>query len=165
MKDIIFVLQQMQERVTSSNSLSTDLQDVFGRQILALQDQRDELQQQLEQQKQERSSYMDILEEKSTLEENLRVEREKLSEKLRQKEVLERELNRERAALQEQLFKQGKLNEVIRQKDTFEKELIRQKNDMEVHSFTCSSFIFVVGIVVLFLNVVNIFAIVFYCYL
>lgn len=97
-----------------------------------MQDQRDELQRQLEQQKHDRSSYMDILEEKSTLEENLRVEREKLSEKLRQKEVLERELNRERAALQEQLFKQAKLNEVIKQKDTFEKELIRQKHEMEV---------------------------------
>lgn len=48
------------------------MQDAFGRQLLVLQSQRDSLLQQLEQQKKDRSSYVDVLEEKNALEDSLR---------------------------------------------------------------------------------------------
>ena len=108
---------------------------------MVLQGQRDSLLDQKEQQKRERSNYVEVLEEKNALEENLRLERERLSEKLRQKDILERELNRERATWQAQLIKQAKLNEVIRQKDQFEKELIRQRDEMSVSTFDMRNFV------------------------
>jgi len=52
--------------------VSDEVQDVFGRQLLVLQTQRDSLLHQLEQQKKDRSSYVDMLEEKNALEDSLR---------------------------------------------------------------------------------------------
>lgn len=52
--------------------MSDDVQDAFGRQLLVLQNQRDSLLQQLEQQKKDGTSYVDILEEKNALEDSLR---------------------------------------------------------------------------------------------
>ena len=131
------LFQELQEQISTSDSVSSDVQDVFGRQLLVLQGQRDCLLEQLEQQKADRSSFVDVLEEKNALEDNLRREREHLAEKLRQKEVLERELNRERAQLQEQLIKQAKLNEIVKQKDLFERELVREKSELQVRRPEC----------------------------
>lgn len=68
-----FVLsQELRERISTSDSVSDDVQDAFGRQLLVLQNQRDSLLQQLEQQKKDGTSYVDILEEKNALEDSLR---------------------------------------------------------------------------------------------
>ena len=69
----VFVLsQELRERISTSDSVSDDVQDAFGRQLLVLQNQRDSLLQQLEQQKKDGTSYVDILEEKNALEDSLR---------------------------------------------------------------------------------------------
>lgn len=62
----------MRDRISTSDSVSDDVQDAFGRQLLVLQSQRDSLLQQLEQQKKDRNSYVDVLEEKNALEDSLR---------------------------------------------------------------------------------------------
>ena len=64
--------QELRERISTSDSVSDDVQDAFGRQLLVLQNQRDSLLQQLEQQKKDGTSYVDILEEKNALEDSLR---------------------------------------------------------------------------------------------
>ena len=117
-----------------SELVSTDIQQVFAQQLLVLEKQRDSLLNELDEQKKERSSFVDILEEKHALEENLRSEKEQLADKLRQKDVLERQLDDERAALQEQLIRQARLNEIIREKDILEQELTEQKDRLQVNS-------------------------------
>lgn len=64
--------QELRDRISTSDSVSDDVQDAFGRQLLVLQSQRDSLLQQLEQQKKDRNSYVDVLEEKNALEDSLR---------------------------------------------------------------------------------------------
>lgn len=115
-----------------SELVSSDIQQVFAQQLLVLEKQRDSLLNQLDEEQKERSSFVDILEEKHALEENLRSEKEELADKLRQKGVLERQLDDERAALQEQLIRQARLNEIIREKDVLEQELTEQKNKLQV---------------------------------
>ena len=123
----------MQDQLSTSDLVSADIQQVFGRQLLVLQQQRDSLLGELEEQKKERCSFVDIIEEKHALEENLRSGKEQLADKLRQKELLESQLEHERATLQEQLIRQARLNEIIREKDVLEEELIEQKNRLQVH--------------------------------
>ena len=115
-----------------SELVSSDIQQVFAQQLLVLEKQRDSLLNQLDEEQKERSSFVDILEEKHALEENLRSEKELLADKLRQKDVLEKQLEDERAALQEQLVRQARLNEIIREKDLLEQELTEQKNRLQV---------------------------------
>ena len=115
-----------------SEIVSTDLQQEFTQQLIVLEKQRDSLLNKLNEQQKERSTFVDILEEKHSLEENLRSEKEQLADKLRQKEVLEKQLDDERAALQEQLIRQARLNEIIREKDVLEQELTEQKNQLQV---------------------------------
>ena len=67
-----FSAQELRDRISTSDSVSDEVQDVFGRQLLVLQTQRDSLLHQLEQQKKDRSSYVDMLEEKNALEDSLR---------------------------------------------------------------------------------------------
>ena len=129
----IFVPQDLQDQLSTSDLVSADIQQVFGRQLLVLQQQRDSLLGELEEQKKERCSFVDIIEEKHALEENLRSGKEQLADKLRQKEMLESQLEHERATLQEQLIRQARLNEIIREKDVLEEELIEQKNRLQVH--------------------------------
>lgn len=64
--------QDLRDRISTSDSVSDDVQDAFGRQLLVLQSHRDSLLQQLEQQKKDRTSYVDVLEEKNALEDSLR---------------------------------------------------------------------------------------------
>jgi hypothetical protein len=116
-----------------SELVSSDIQQVFAQHLLVLEKQRDSLLNQLDEEQKERSSFVDILEEKHALEENLRSEKELLADKLRQKDVLEKQLDDERAALQEQLVRQARLNEIIREKDVLEQELTEQKNRLQVH--------------------------------
>ena len=116
-----------------SELVSSDIQQVFAQQLLVLEKQRDSLLNQLDEEQKERSSFVDILEEKHALEENLRSEKELLADKLRQKDVLEKQLEDERAALQEQLVRQARLNEIIREKDLLEQELTEQKNRLQVN--------------------------------
>ena len=66
------LMQDLRDRISTSDSVSDDVQDVFGRQLLVLQSQRDSLMQQLDQQKKDRSSFVDVLEEKNALEDSLR---------------------------------------------------------------------------------------------
>lgn len=70
--DFVFSVQELHERISTSDSVSDEVQDVFGRQLLVLQTQRDSLLHQLEQQKKDRTSYVDMLEEKNALEDSLR---------------------------------------------------------------------------------------------
>ena len=69
---VFFSAQELRDRISTSDSVSDEVQDVFGRQLLVLQTQRDSLLHQLEQQKKDRSSYVDMLEEKNALEDSLR---------------------------------------------------------------------------------------------
>ena len=68
----ILATQELRDRISTSDSVSDDVQDAFGRQLLVLQSQRDSLLQQLEQQKKDRNSFVDVLEEKNALEDSLR---------------------------------------------------------------------------------------------
>lgn len=69
----VFVsVQDLRDRISTSDSVSDEVQDAFGRQLLVLQSQRDSLLQQLDQQKKDRNSFVDVLEEKNALEDSLR---------------------------------------------------------------------------------------------
>ncbi|XP_019613465.1 PREDICTED: chromatin assembly factor 1 subunit p90-like [Branchiostoma belcheri] len=115
----------------TSDSVSAEVQQVFGRQLSALQAQRDELLRQLETQRQQQTSFSDILLEKNALEENLQKEKELLRTKLQEKDDLERGLQEERKRLEQQVQEQRRLEAVLEEKNKLEQELAKQKRELE----------------------------------
>lgn len=124
--------QELQQKLSTGDHVSSEIQETFGRQLAALHRQRDALIEQLEQQKQEHQGYAKVVQEKATLEERLRDEKEILTEKLRQKETLEMELAAERSALNEKLIELEKLKEMLNGKERAAHELEEQRDELKV---------------------------------
>ena len=118
--------------MSTSDLVTNEIQDAFGRQLAALHQQRNSLMKQLEQHKQEHQGYAKVVQEKADLEENLRNEKQILAEKLRQKEMLEKELDAEKTTLREKLAELDKLRGRLCEKEKHEEELIEERNSLQV---------------------------------
>ncbi len=118
--------------MSTSDVVTVEIQEAFGRQLAALHRQRDVLLDQLEQHKSEHQGFAKIVQEKAVLEDRLREERVALSEKLKQKEALEMELAAERAVLHEKIIELEKLRENLNGKEKLASELSDQRDDLRV---------------------------------
>ena len=125
-------MQELHEKLSTSDLVTNEIQEAFGRQLAALHRQRDALIEQLEQHRKDHQGYARVVQEKATLEDRLREEKKLLSEKLSQKEALEMELAAEREALNEKLIELEKLREMLNGKEKLTDELTKQRDELKV---------------------------------
>ncbi|CAN0125420.1 unnamed protein product [Bubo scandiacus] len=97
------LVKDVQEQKTASDSVTSEVQSLFGRQLAALQSQRDQMQSQLDSQKAKNQTIAELLGQKAVSEETLLKEQELLKAEINDKEQLLALLLKEKAALGERL--------------------------------------------------------------
>ncbi|XP_071603034.1 pericentrin isoform X3 [Heliangelus exortis] len=97
------LVKEVQEQKTASDSVTSEVQSLFGRQLAALQTQRDQMQNQLEAQKAKNQTVAELLGQKTVSEEKLLKEQELLKAEINNKEQNLALLLKEKTALGERL--------------------------------------------------------------
>ncbi|XP_025903586.1 pericentrin isoform X2 [Nothoprocta perdicaria] len=97
------LVKEVQEQKTASDSVTSEVQSLFGRQLAALQSQRDQMQTQLDAQKAKNQTIAELLGQKSLLEETLLKEQESLKTEINNKEQHLKILLKEKTTLEERL--------------------------------------------------------------
>ncbi|XP_064925456.1 pericentrin isoform X12 [Columba livia] len=97
------LVKDVQEQKTASDSVTSEVQCLFGRQLAALQSQRDQMQSQLDAQKAKNQTIAELLGQKTVSEETLVKERELLKAEINNKEQNLELLLKEKTALGERL--------------------------------------------------------------
>ncbi|XP_061204108.1 pericentrin isoform X2 [Neopsephotus bourkii] len=97
------LVKDVQEQKTASDSVTSEVQSLFGRQLAALQSQRDQMQSQLDAQKNKNQTIAELLGQKTVSEETLLKEQELLKAEINNKEQNLALLLEEKTALGERL--------------------------------------------------------------
>ncbi|XP_061314425.1 pericentrin isoform X3 [Pezoporus flaviventris] len=97
------LVKDVQEQKTASDSVTSEVQSLFGRQLAALQSQRDQMQSQLDAQKNKNQTIAELLGQKTVSEETLLKEQELLKAEIHNKEQNLALLLEEKATLGERL--------------------------------------------------------------
>ncbi|KAM4668562.1 pericentrin isoform 5-T5 [Amazona ochrocephala] len=97
------LVKDVQEQKTASDSVTSEVQSLFGRQLAALQSQRDQMQNQLDAQKSKNQTIAELLGQKTVSEETLLKEQELLKAEIDNKEQNLALLLEEKTALGERL--------------------------------------------------------------
>ncbi|XP_054685656.1 pericentrin isoform X5 [Grus americana] len=97
------LVKDVQEQKTASDSVTSEVQSLFGRQLAALQSQRDQMQSQLDAQKAKNQAIAELLGQKTVSEETLLKEQELLKAEINNKEQNLALLQKEKTALGERL--------------------------------------------------------------
>ncbi|KAM6200754.1 pericentrin isoform 2-T2 [Sarcoramphus papa] len=97
------LVKDVQEQKTASDSVTSEVQSLFGRQLAALQSQRDQMQSQLDAQKAKNQTIAELLGQKTVSEETLLKEQELLKAEINNKEQNLALLLKEKTALGERL--------------------------------------------------------------
>uniref|UniRef100_A0A674IY59 Pericentrin n=1 Tax=Terrapene triunguis TaxID=2587831 RepID=A0A674IY59_9SAUR len=97
------LVKEVQEQKTASDSVTSEVQSLFGRQLAALQSQRDQMQVQLDAQKAKNQTMAELLGQKTIVEETLLKEQEALKAEINNKEQSLTLTLRENVTLQERL--------------------------------------------------------------
>lgn len=97
------LMRDVQEQKTASDSVTSEVQSLFGRQLAALQSQRDQMQSQLSAQKAKNQRIAELFSQKSISEETLLKEQELLKAEISNKEQNLACLLKEKTALRERL--------------------------------------------------------------
>ncbi|XP_017693575.1 PREDICTED: pericentrin isoform X6 [Lepidothrix coronata] len=97
------LVKDVQEQKTASDSVTSEVQSLFGRQLAALQSQRDQMQSQLDAQKAKNQRIAELLGQKTVSEETLLKEQELLKAEINNKEQNLALLLKEKTALGERL--------------------------------------------------------------
>ncbi|KAM6332759.1 pericentrin isoform 4-T4 [Podargus strigoides] len=97
------LVKDIQEQKTASDSITSGVQSLFGRQLTALQSQRDQMQSQLDAQKAKNQTTAELLGQKTVSEETLLKEQELLKAEINNKEQHLAFLLKEKTALGERL--------------------------------------------------------------
>ncbi|XP_040461095.1 pericentrin isoform X12 [Falco naumanni] len=97
------LVKDVQEQKTASDSVTSEVQSLFGRQLAALQSQRDQMQSQLDAQKAKNQTIAELLGQKTISEETLLKEQELLKAEINNKEQNLALLLKEKTALEERL--------------------------------------------------------------
>ncbi|XP_051479716.1 pericentrin isoform X3 [Apus apus] len=97
------LVKEVQEQKTASDSVTSEVQSLFGRQLAVLQSQRDQMQSQLDAQRAKNQTIAELLGQKTVSEETLLKEQELLKAEINNKEENLALLLKEKAALGERL--------------------------------------------------------------
>ena len=123
--------RELSQTISTSDSVSSEVQEVFGRQLSELQTERNELVKALAVHRESDKKLSEVLGEKEVLEETLRREKQLLAQKLHEKELIEIELLQEKSALEKISCEQQRLEERLQEKDEHEQKLMKQKRHLE----------------------------------
>ncbi|XP_078259877.1 pericentrin isoform X3 [Rhinoraja longicauda] len=93
------LVKEVQEQKLAADSVNSEVQSLFGRQLTALQNQRDQLQNQLDVQKNKNQTISEFLGQKTMREDSLCKELEEIETKLREKEECVKQLTDEKMKL------------------------------------------------------------------
>ncbi|XP_078084957.1 pericentrin isoform X4 [Mustelus asterias] len=98
------LVKGVQEQKLAADSVTSEVQALFGRQLAALQSQRDQLQDQLEAQKAKSQTMSEVLGQKTMQDSSLRKELEELKSVLRESEECVNQLTEEKIKLESKLL-------------------------------------------------------------
>ncbi|XP_019409454.1 PREDICTED: pericentrin isoform X1 [Crocodylus porosus] len=98
------LVKEVQEQKTASDSVTSEVQSLFGRQLAVLQHQRDQMQTQLDAQKAKNQTIAELLGQKAITEETLLKEQDTLKTEISHKEQSLTDLLKEKTILEERLF-------------------------------------------------------------
>ncbi|XP_067844241.1 pericentrin isoform X2 [Heptranchias perlo] len=98
------LVKEVQEQKLAADSVTSEVQALFGRQLAALQSQRDQLQAQLDAQKAKSQTMSELLGQKTMQEDSLRKELEELKSVLRENEECVNELTEEKIKLESKVL-------------------------------------------------------------
>ncbi|XP_060087522.1 pericentrin [Heteronotia binoei] len=101
------LVKDVQEQKTASDSVTSEVQSLFGRQLTVLQRQRDQMQTQIDSQTARNKTLLELLGQKAVLEKFLLKEQEDLKSEISIKEQSLSSLLREKSTLEEKLFAIG----------------------------------------------------------
>nr|XP_056712831.1 pericentrin [Euleptes europaea] len=101
------LVKDVQEQKTASDSVTSEVQSLFGRQLTVLQRQRDQMQAQIDTQMARNKTLFELLGQKAILEKFLLKEQEDLKSEISIKEQSLSSLLKEKSALEEKLFAVG----------------------------------------------------------
>ena len=135
MRDQEHLVLCLKEELNRDDASFKDWQNTFGRQLLLLQRQREQLLQQIENGHSKQNQLASLLGEKTVMEETLRREKEILLEKLVQFEDLQQQLTRRGIHFEHFLGEQRRLEQLLLLKDENEKQLMRQKRLLQEELF------------------------------
>ena len=123
---------QLKDQLGTDPDDFLETNNLFGKQVMMLQKQRDELLENIREKDSENRRLSNTIGDMSVLEENLRREKDLLKVKLKEKEDVEIELSQRKLELERSLQIQQKLEDVIYHKNEIEKELMKQKRLLEL---------------------------------
>ncbi|XP_067892307.1 pericentrin isoform X2 [Heterodontus francisci] len=98
------LVKGVQEQKLAADSVTSEVQALFGRQLAALQSQRDQLQDQLDAQKAKSQTMSEVLGQRTMQEESLRKELEELKSVLRENEGCVNQLTEEKISLENKVL-------------------------------------------------------------
>ncbi|XP_043361752.1 pericentrin isoform X14 [Dermochelys coriacea] len=124
------LVKEVQEQKTASDSVTSEVQSLFGRQLAALQSQRDQMQAQLDAQKAKNQTMAELLGQKTILEETLLKEQEALKAEINNKEQSLTLTLKENITLQERLF--AVEQNLIKAEKALEKNLEKNIHDLNM---------------------------------
>ncbi|XP_019378836.1 PREDICTED: pericentrin isoform X3 [Gavialis gangeticus] len=120
------LVKEVQEQKTASDSVTSEVQSLFGRQLAVLQHQRDQMQTQLDAQKAKNQTIAELLGQKAITEETLLKEQDTLKTEISHKEQSLTDLLKEKTILEERLFAAGQ--ELINAEKALEESANNLKN-------------------------------------
>nr|XP_048724960.1 pericentrin isoform X8 [Caretta caretta] len=124
------LVKEVQEQKTASDSVTSEVQSLFGRQLAALQSQRDQMQAQLDAQKAKNQTMAELLGQKTILEETLLKEQEALKAEINNKEQSLTLTLKENITLQERLCTVEQ--NLIKAEKALEKNLEKNIHDLNM---------------------------------
>ncbi|KAK3108382.1 hypothetical protein FSP39_006706 [Pinctada imbricata] len=123
---------QLREQLGQDLDNFGEVDILFGKQVLMLQKQRNDLLDKIHEKDLENNRLSNRIGDMNVIEENLRREKDFLKVKLREKEDVEAELVQRKLEMERLAQNQEKLEEMLYHKDEVERELMRQKRLLEM---------------------------------
>ncbi|XP_074858211.1 pericentrin isoform X3 [Carettochelys insculpta] len=124
------LVKEVQEQKTASDSVTSEVQSLFGRQLAVLQSQRDQMQVQLDAEKAKNQTIAELLGQKTILEETLLKEQKALKAEISNKEQNLTLTLRENLTLQERLS--AVEQNLIKAEKAFEENLEKNRYDLNM---------------------------------
>lgn len=129
-------ISALQKQIQTSNLVSVELQDEFGRECARYESEKQSLEQVVKEKMVAKDTFDNIVSAQTKeMEQKFEKERQALVAKINEKETLETELTTRKIELEKRLTEKAKLEEVLAEKSRLEQELRAQKSELERELF------------------------------
>ena len=128
-EDVVLELQKFTTKGKDADE--NRIVELFNHQLALLRQQRDQLSERIQDDRERDRRVLDLIHEKAILEEHFKQERNSLWMKIREKENTERELREKLSALEKHIRQQQRLEDLVHQKKAIETDITRHKHMFE----------------------------------